>query len=138
MDDGKDKKGRFQKGHKVNSKGRPRLLPKEIGDVRILTNATFTNMVIRFLYAKPELLRLVAANPDSTNLEQIIAGLIRKAKDTQDVQVINLLLDRILGKVQVNAVISMNNNQPCPMVNFGFSKPPITIDVEKSDGSNTD
>jgi hypothetical protein len=110
-----------------------------MADVKVLTNATFQNMLIRFLYAKPELLKEVTSNPDSTNLEQIIAGLIKKAKETQDVPIINLLLDRILGKVQVNldAVISMNEAK-CPTVNFGFSKSPITIDVEGTDGSNTD
>jgi hypothetical protein len=75
----------------------------------------------------------VLADPKTTALELMIGGIIMKAVTEQDQHRAEFLLNRIIGRVAIQADITMSDADKSPTVNFTVgkkpTKKPTVIDV---------
>ena len=130
MAKGKKTGGRnFEKGHKpVTCK-----LPKDIREAKELTQKEFVRITCNLIRSTRTELTHVLEDPKTSALELMIGGIISKAIFDCDHQRAEFLLNRIIGRVGIQADINITDKQETPVINFGLTKtealPEKVIDV---------
>lgn len=128
MAKGKKTGGRnFQKGVVTNPKGCPGM-PKDVRDAKKLTQAQFVKIACELIKSTKDQLQTKMNDQKSTALELMIGGIIIKAITDQDHHRAEFLLNRIIGRVSIEADIALTQSTT-PVVNFGLSKRSKVIDV---------
>ena len=90
----------FMPGVVTNPNGRPRL-PEDIKTIRELTQAEFTRVSNKYLQMSSEEIEAIVKEPSTPMLELMVASIISKAVIYGDQNRLNLLLDRLIGKVPI-------------------------------------
>lgn len=118
----------FQKGVASNPKGSVGM-PKDIRDAKKLTQNEFVKIACGLVKSTKAELQTKLNDPTSTALELMIGGIIAKAITDQDHHRAEFILNRIIGRVAIQADITMT--EETPTVNFGVAKKkkPVVIDV---------
>jgi len=117
----------FQKGQISNPNGGPNM-PKEIREARKLSQNEFVKIACNLIKSTRSELQYVLDNEETTALELMIGNIIVKAIDDKDHQRAEFLLNRIIGRVAIQADINMTQDKT-PVVNFGIDNQ--VIDVPK-------
>jgi hypothetical protein len=105
-------------------------MPKDVRDARKLTQNEFVKIACNLIKSTKDELQTVLRDPKTSALELMIGGIIVKAITDQDHQRAEFLLNRIIGRVAVQADITLTEEK-APTVNFGVEKKkkPTVIDV---------
>jgi len=94
------KKTQFKKGDKrINRAGQPRL-SEEIKEARSLTTETFVKTFNDLLYMSINELKKIAKSKTEPSLRAYMASCLVVGKRRGDYYAMNLMLDRIIGKVR--------------------------------------
>ena len=94
-------------------------MPKDVRDARKLTQNEFVKVACTLIKSTKAELQTKLNDPKSTALELMIGGIIAKAITDQDHHRAEFLLNRIIGRVAVQADINITEDKP-PTVNFGI------------------
>jgi len=117
----------FQKGQISNPRGAVGM-PKEVREARKLSQNEFVKIACNLIKSTRSELQDVLDNDETTALELMIGNIIVKAIDDKDHQRAEFLLNRIIGRVAIQADINMTQDKT-PVVNFGIDTQ--VIDVPK-------
>lgn len=105
-----DEKGRFKPGNNANPTGRPKL-PLEIREIKKLSPAYVRQVIAKLSRMGPDELLSWLETPFAAggpnNLEHMVASIIRKSAIDGDQNRLNFLLDRSIGKVVEQKVVTL-------------------------------
>jgi hypothetical protein len=121
----------FKKGMVSNPKGSIGM-PKDVREARKLTQNEFVKIACNLIKSTRDELYTVLADPKTTALELMIGGIIMKAVTEQDQNRAEFLLNRIIGRVAIQADINVVDGDKSPTVNLNIgkkTKKPTVIDV---------
>jgi hypothetical protein len=121
----------FHKGVTTNPKGCPGM-PKDVREARKLTQNEFVKIACNLIKSTTAELFQVLADPATTALELMIGGIIMKAVTERDQNRAEFLLNRIIGRVTIQADVTLNEGDKSPTVNLNIgkkTKKPTVIDV---------
>lgn len=111
----------FKKGVVTNPNGCPGM-PKDVREARKLTQNEFVKIACNLVMSTRDELFKVLSDPKSTALELMIAGIVMKAVTEQDHVRAEFLLNRIIGRVSIQADVTMSTENKAPTVNFSVGK----------------
>lgn len=95
----------WKKGQSGNKKGRPKLLPDELGQ-KAITNARLLTILNKFLFLDIlELKKLLKKDKGITALEYIIGKIVYEAMRKGDDRRLQFLLERSLGKTPDKLIV---------------------------------
>lgn len=91
----------FQKGQSGNPKGYPGHIPKELREERKANLAGFLKLVSLYCNLTSEQALKRLSGPDTHQIEEMIQGVINKAKEG-DVGAFKFILETLVGKIPEN------------------------------------
>ncbi len=102
----------YKKGQpSPNPGGRPKL-PDDVREARRLSQVELERAINRHLFMTPAALKVAQGDPKTTMLEQIVIGLLIKAVSLGDPYRLDLILNRLIGRVVERVEVKL----PTPFV----------------------
>jgi hypothetical protein len=114
---------RFQKGQTGNPLGAA-IHNKDLKKVRHLTHEDLSTIGTLILESNIAALEAIKANPDTTALRVWFCSVALKAIEKGDAQSLNVLLDRIVGKVSDKVQVTGNGAVGFTVILKDYSTPP--------------
>jgi len=116
----------FEKGVSPNPEGF-KGMPKELRAARKITQFDFLTSVNLLVKMDRAQLQEVMNNPATNTLDLMLGGIIIRAITEQCHHRAEFILNRLIGRVAIQADIQFTEGKETPVVNFGVTKD--TIDV---------
>ena len=104
-------KGRKKTGGRDFSKENQPTFPQDLKDARKLTKARLEGMLNKHLWYTKEEAKALISDPDTPMLDILIASIVNKAIVQGDDRRMNFILDRLIGKPEVEVKIDAYMNK---------------------------